>query len=777
MFSYNLEDTDHLASGADVFNGQKSVLWCNLRDAFGDEIKAMYQNLRSTGALSYVKVRDMFETHQAKWGEAIFNEDAWFKYLQPLIDDGSGAYLAMLQGSKSEQRKWWLYNRFRYMDSKYNAGDALSDVIQLRGYAKANITVTPYADIYASVKYGSYLQQTRAARNTPYTLICPLDNVNDTEIYIYSASQLTSVGDLSGLKVGFADFSMATKLQNIKLGDASSSYNNGNLTELHLGNNTLLRTLDVRNCSGLGTGDQKSVDISGCSNIETVYFDGTNITGVDLPNGGILKTLSLPATITNMTILNQKAITNLTIPSYANISTLRLENVSSAVNSKAILNAIPAASRVRLIGFNWEAANAAEITALFDTLDTMRGLDEYGNNTDKAQVSGTIHTSSLTGADIAGFNARYPYVNVTADTVTSSLRYYNYDGSTLVYTETITNGGDGTYTGQPSRTAPSAQNTYEFVGWNTKKDQTTAEENATKAVWADRNVYAAYAITGPTFTVYFYNGSTLLQTVENVLYGASVTYDGADPDGGTGSYFIGWSPTPTNVTADLSCYAQFATPPAHTITDTWDEVFAHIEAGDYVTRYSIGDTIPLYLGEEGYVNMQIVAFDADVLADGSGKAPITWVSEHVLRTDRRFSQNSTAGDWGGSTLRTVTLQDTIKPLIPLGVFERIKTVTKTSYGRNGSAVPTSDDLWIPSRRELLGAGTNNEGGNGVIYEWFSSSAERRKKYKNAQNSSPSWYWTRSAPSSVPSVISDTGYVAGGSIKANDEYGLVIGFCT
>ena len=25
----------------------------------------------------------------------------------------------MLQGSKAEQRKWWLYNRFRYIDSKY----------------------------------------------------------------------------------------------------------------------------------------------------------------------------------------------------------------------------------------------------------------------------------------------------------------------------------------------------------------------------------------------------------------------------------------------------------------------------------------------------------------------------------------------------------------------------------------------------------------------------------------------------------------------------------
>jgi len=353
VFSYNLEDTDQLPGGADVFNGQQSVMWNNLRDAFGAEIKAMYQTLRSAGALSYQKVEAAFEEHQAKWGEAIFNEDAWFKYLAPLVEDGSGAYLAMLQGSKAEQRKWWLYNRFRYMDSKWNAGDALSDVIQLRGYAKANVTVTPYADVYASVKYGSYLVQTRGTRNTDYTLICPLDNVNDTEIYIYSASQLSRVGDLSGLKVGFADLSMATKLSEIKLGDNNPVYVNPNLKELYLGNNTLLKTLDVRNCSGLGTGDMKSVSITGCVGIENVYFDGTNITGVELPNGGVLKVLHLPGTITNLTILNQTAITELVVPSYDSITTLWLDNVSAAVDSLAILNAIPIASRVRLIGVHW----------------------------------------------------------------------------------------------------------------------------------------------------------------------------------------------------------------------------------------------------------------------------------------------------------------------------------------------------------------------------------------------------------------------------------------
>ena len=86
VFSYNLEDIDQTEGGADIFNGQQSVLWKNMRAAFFDEMKAMYQTLRSTGALSYDKVERMFEEHQAKWPEAVFNEDAWFKYLAPLVE-------------------------------------------------------------------------------------------------------------------------------------------------------------------------------------------------------------------------------------------------------------------------------------------------------------------------------------------------------------------------------------------------------------------------------------------------------------------------------------------------------------------------------------------------------------------------------------------------------------------------------------------------------------------------------------------------------------------
>ncbi len=854
VFSYNLEDIDTIEGGADVFNGQQSVLWVNLREAFFEDIKSAYQKLRSTGALSYPKVEAMFDEHQGKWGEAIFNEDSYFKYLQPLIDDGTGAYLAMLQGSKAEQRKWWLYNRFRYLDSKYNAGDALSDVIQLRGYAKANVTVTPYADVYATVKYGSYLQQTRANRNQEYTLTCPLDNVNDTEIYIYSASQLASVGDLSGLMVGYADFSMGTKLQSIKLGDKSSSYSNGNMKELYLGNNVLLRKLDVRNCPNLGQGDMKSVDISGCRNIEEVYFDGTTVTGVDLPNGGILKVLHLPATVTNLMIRNQPSITELSIPTYANISTLWLENVSKAVDSKEIIKKIPESSRVRLTNIYWEVTGADEINALFDVLDTMRGLDEYGNNMDMVQVSGTIHTSALTGADIASFNARFPYIDVVADHVTSYLYYYTYDGSTLLHTETILDGADGgSYTGKPDRSS-TAQYSYSFLGWSKSMNATSVDSDALKSVVADRKVFAAYKATVRTYTVRFYNGSTVLQT-STVPYGSSASYTGATPTSSTGP-FQGWLPAPTNITGDTNCYAQFepvynvyfyngstllqtvtgikkggtatftgATPektgvdnPAEykfsgwspsnsnitgntscyaqftyigiddTITDSWDDIIAASKNGTYKTKYKVGDTKKIDLGTEGIVAMQLVAMDTDDLADGSGKAPMTWISEQLLATSKRMNpsrtQNEdgtyqegtgTIGGWEKSEMRAY-LKDTVMPMIPSNVRSAIKPVTKYTiiYDTSSSAVndvATTEDVWIPSVREM---GWPYKETKGAMYsEKFPDNASRIKK--KAGTSSASWWWLRSAyiNNYFISVYSGGSNGDGGAILSG---GVVLSFC-
>lgn len=543
-FSYNLEDIDQVDS-ADVFNGQQSVLWKNFRTAFYDNIKSMYATLRSSGKFSYEYVNQQFEDHQSKWSEAIFNEDAYYKYIQPLMETGTSAYLSMLQGSKTEQRKWWLYNRFRYMDSKYVAGDSLSDIITLRGYSKANITVTPYADIYASVKYGSYLVQKRATRNVQYTLECPLDNVNDTEIYVYNCSQISAIGDISPLKVGYAEFSKATKLNSLKIGDAASSYSNTNLKELYLGNNTLLKTLDVRNCPNL----TMAVDISGCINIEEVYFDGTGITGIQLPNGGNLKKLHLPSTITNLTLQNQMRLTEFVMPSYTNVSTLWLENIpASIIDPVAVLKQIKANSRVRVIGFNTEMNDPNDIQELFNKFDGFRGLDEHGNNVDKPQISGTIHTGSITSTQLAQFHTQYPDIAITYDSISYVIEFYN--GDTLLQSSYVVAGQNAVFNGTNPTKEQTEDYRYTFVGWSTTKDSETADDNPLINIQNDKKLYAAFRKTRH-YLVIFRNVSNIDGLAISELgrgyvdEGSDAVYYGATPTRDKDKYysyvFSGWT--------------------------------------------------------------------------------------------------------------------------------------------------------------------------------------------------------------------------------------------
>lgn len=481
-FDYYLEDIDYTEAGDPVFNGQASVLWVNLRECFYDKIMAEYKRLRTTTRtdgsgnplLSYDVVNGLFEAHQSKWSEAIYNEDGYRKSIEPYALNGDTLYLPMLQGKKEQQRKWWLYNRFRYLDSKYNTGSSMETRITIRAHAQANIKLMSYVNMYGHVYYNAEMAEHRMRRGQEYEFEWAATGAEDAVIGINDADMLTSLGDLSPLMVELIDISKATHLTSLKVGDAAEGYVNNNLNSITLGNNVLLKTMDFRNCASL----TQAVNASGCTGLEEAYFDGTAITGLSLPNGGALKKLHLPGTVTNLTLRNQSKLEEFVLPSYSQITTLWLENNSSAVDVFEILSAIPANSRVRLIGINQSVDTYADFEHVMTTLNSMRGLDENGNNVDTAQVSGTVHIGSLTSKELYEITSRYPSITVTYDTLV-------------------------------------------------------------------------------TYTVRFWNGDTLLQTVEGVKYMDTAEYTTEEPTKEGNFTFTGWSPEPIGVTGDMDCYAQF----------------------------------------------------------------------------------------------------------------------------------------------------------------------------------------------------------------------------
>jgi len=213
------------------------------------------------------------------------------------------------------------------------------------------------------------------------------------------------------------------------------------------------------------------------------------------------------------------------------------------------------------------------------------------------------------------------------------------------------------------------------------------------------------------------------------------------------------------------------------IDDSWEEIIASGEEGTYIDKYQIGDTKELDLGEEGVIEMELVAFDADELADGSGKAHMTWIAKDLLNTEQFMNEEDTSeGGWPASDMRA-WLRDSILPLFPETVRSNIREVKKYSYSySDNGTISSSDTIWIPSGREMFGADDSREDRGPEYLTAFPDDASRQKQHIGV--SEPSRWWLRSASYNYDSIF----YIvyADGSDwygnSANYEYGVVVGFC-
>ena len=534
VFDYYLED-DEMWDGAYIYNGQDSTFWQNLRQAYKSELRDLYEKLRSGAAgnkaiWSFNEIEGRFEEHQNKWSENIFNEDAYVKYLEPLIKNNDATYLSMLQGSKAEQRRWWLYNRFRYLDSKYRTGDAKGVNIMLRAYSRGAFDFVPYANCYVTAIFDqeSIYKTVRANRDQTYHVEPPEGwdpQDRDAVVSVYSADMLKEVGDLSTFQVGFADFSSAIKLQHLKLGDKDPSYDNQKLTEVNVGNNTMLQSIDLRNCTKLA----KPIDLSKCINIEEIYCDNTQLTGISLPVGGIIKHLHLPGTLTDLTIRNHPYLTDLRIESTENIQKLWIENIpSSVISPYEWVSKIPAGAAVRLIGIDTEFSSTEEITQFYNRLDEMSGINQLGDNVETAQVTGIIHIKEIYYADLMRLSARFPEIIIDAERINCVVRFLN-DGVLIGEPQIIIKGNDAIAPATPSRAA-TQQYYYTFRAWD--KDYHNVQ--------SDLDINALYDEHLQQYQVRFHLQSDRLDPIpsQTVYYGSFATKPEDPIISGAG--FLGW---------------------------------------------------------------------------------------------------------------------------------------------------------------------------------------------------------------------------------------------
>ncbi|KAA2224503.1 CotH kinase family protein [Chryseobacterium sediminis] len=423
VYDYWVEAHDQVGSGF-VWNGALSELWKLVEVAFDTEITALYQQMRTSGILTYDKCNTYFNTLESdKWAESIFNEDAKYKYIDPLVVAGNGSYLYTAQGSRKSHRNYWLLNRFRYMDGKYDTSTFSSDYITMRLYTpsgtpvvppNANFLLTALKDGYTKIKFGSYINRARLRKNVASLVQAPAITFNDTETIIYGASAIKDLGDLSGKYLGTLDVSKATNLSRLQIGSQISGYSNQNLRNLFIGNNTILEELDVTNCPNL----KQSIDLTACTSIKRVSAAGTGISSVLLPKGGLLASLILPSTASTLILDNQKFITysNLTFTA-SSIKTLVIKDCP-LINVSDIVSNLKNLSRVRINNLNGSSASSE----MFFPIINAKGIDDSGNTTPHSVVEGTWNFTTIYQEDKDFMEANWPDFKFTFSNVATFIQ-------------------------------------------------------------------------------------------------------------------------------------------------------------------------------------------------------------------------------------------------------------------------------------------------------------------------------------------------------------------
>ena len=438
--------------GSLIFNGQESVLWNNFRDCFSSEIEAMYQKLRSQKGnqpgempFSFSAISNKMNTHQNMWPEVIWNIDQEIKYLNPFYNGINN--LAMAQGDKRTQRNFWTFNTFKYRDSKYKTADSVNNYIHLRLYDKGTIEITPYSHIYARVEFGNAKdEQKRAFRNETITFTTEgITTVNDLETRIFSSDRISKIGDLSSFKIGYCDFSMAPKLQEIIVGSEEEGYLNGNLTTFTLGSSELLKFVNISNCNNL-TG---TIDASSCPTLKIFKAKGSSISGVNFSTGGRLEEYYAPSTLNSLILREQSHLKVLDITKNSNntynLVTLWL-NKTPNIDFFEMLKNSPLLEYLRLDGIEWHTTE--EELRQFFNLVLKPVYNEDGSIKEKIMgslnnegrpiiggggiVTGTFYVPSISEELLFLINEHLPNVTLYVNNIPKYfIRYVTYDNKLL----------------------------------------------------------------------------------------------------------------------------------------------------------------------------------------------------------------------------------------------------------------------------------------------------------------------------------------------------------
>lgn len=633
---YGKEEIDLDENGSYIFNGARSTIFMRMRNLMQGGLNRVYKAVKD--AWSADDLLTEFDEWQSEFPEEIWRLDFERKYYRPFVGtsiDNSipkldkGFLKERFNGRKKYHRRQFERDQEIYMGTKYLASSVTSDTndIMFRVNSpvgavvpyKYELKIVPYIDMYVSGMFGNAQpQQVRAKAGEEVILSADFEKADDTMINLYAANRIMELDGISACYIKTNRFGNATKLKKLIIGNHTPGYSNPYMEALNLGNNYLLKTLDVTGCTGL----KGELNMTKLGNLETLIADGTSLESVTFATNGKISSASLPATITTAIMKNLAYLTDdtLTMPT-DKLDSLTEENCQYIDEKSMVSEALDTLTEVRLVGIDW----VIESSDLLNKIHSM-----YKNF-----LSGKVHiTGHVRQRELDAWAKAWPDLVVTYGGIIDQypVTFLNADGTAILdksgkeYVQWVDQGAKpyNPITAGDIETptmASTAQYDFTFASWS------GIDVNVTAPV----TVTAVYSSTIRKYTVrWLKKDGVVVQTKTNVPYGSGVEYEGEWPTmtDNEASYiyniFTGWDKNTGFITGNTDVYARWQTAnglPSSSI-EMWDmtevQLYSVATSGKAAEYFVDKDYVDIQMGNDySYDNVEDHVLGNEIVLNGS----------------------------------------------------------------------------------------------------------------------------------------------------------------
>ena len=298
--------------------GGTNVLYNTFEDAYREELESMMRSILTAMINDAGSPLAFFEKYmfsiQRYMPAVAYNETARLLYEEAIFALQKGTDtdpLTQSLGSQLECEYEWFKNRIIYIASYCSYYQATGSSIVFRQETSSQYNEIPAMKLYLFRRNGTtvtgpdgydrrsnssiYSQRTDKGVTRQFTVTSTDTVQTTTEL----AEYLSDIGDLSDASVaGTVDFSAGKRLTKLKLGNATTPlFQPSVISGLPIN----IQELDIRNISALTS----IPSLEDMSKLKKLFAAGTNLTGVILPQTNNLTQLTLPETLTSLTLRNQ----------------------------------------------------------------------------------------------------------------------------------------------------------------------------------------------------------------------------------------------------------------------------------------------------------------------------------------------------------------------------------------------------------------------------------------------------------------------------------------